>query len=66
LLRASADWPQMRDDGIFLRFGALAPESLQSGLEELVSVAKKAQSGVKSPCEKLEKATSAACLRQAG
>jgi GntR family transcriptional regulator/MocR family aminotransferase len=30
-----------QDDGLFLRFGALGPESLQAGVEELVGVAKK-------------------------
>lgn len=29
-----------QDDGLFLRFGALGPESLQAGLDELIAVAK--------------------------
>ncbi|HKW75058.1 MAG TPA: PLP-dependent aminotransferase family protein [Terriglobales bacterium] len=34
------------DDGLFLRFGALASKSLQTGVEELVRVAKKIELGV--------------------
>jgi hypothetical protein len=30
-----------RDDGLFLRFGALSPDRLQAGVEELVKAAKK-------------------------
>ncbi len=32
---------QARDDGLFLRFGALHPKELQTGVDELVGVAKK-------------------------
>jgi hypothetical protein len=29
-----------QDDGLFLRFGALSPESIRVGVDELVAVAK--------------------------